>query len=176
MIVVLSLAGKNKGTEQQAAATEPATAQPTLYIPTESDTEAPTQPATNAPQPTDAPSATTAPAATEASDPDDATEAPESPATTEAPSVGSGESYTDDSGVLHVFTPRGTNWTYYSDGVSVKITCQYHADQYEFCIAGQIPGVTQFNLYYYTDEAKTTFVKIPVTAVVGDDLTVTRIG
>lgn len=170
IIVVMSVINKDSADEQPAQPTATETVQPTLYIPTEANasTEAPTQPAVNPSTTETRPSGTTAPTETP-----DVTEAPTDP----APAEISGDSYTDESGVLHVFTPSGYNWTYYSDGVSVKITCQTHYDigQYEFLITGLIPGATDFNLYYYTDEAQTTFVKIPVTVSVDSDLRVTRI-
>ena len=189
IVVILSLV-KNASSEKQTSdATEAATSQPTLYIPTEqgalTPAPLPTQqsgsaPATTAPtqSPTQPAQTPTTPAQTEAPAQPDPTEAP-APAETDAPrddTPAEGSSYTDDSGVLHIFTPAGYNWTYYSDGVSVKITCNphYDIDQNEFLVTGLKPGNTEFNVYYYTAADKSTFVKIPVTAYVDENLRVTR--
>lgn len=176
ILVILSLLKNSSNQQTTPAATETATVQPTLYQQTEPGTTAPTQSPTSA-QPTQQTPAVTP---TEQQGGSTVTEAPyETP--TEADReptepIATGSSYTDDSGVLHVFTPSGTNWTYYSDGVSVKITCQPHYDlgQFEFLITGLIPGDTEFNVYYYTDEAQKEFVKVPVTANVDGNLRVTR--
>lgn len=177
LLVVLSLIKKNNDSTPQAQPTAAVTEQPTLYIPAESSdpaaVETTVQPS-SAPQPTAAAPSETPAQPTEPS----GTEPTEKPEPSEVPYEPMGdESYTDDEGVLHVYTPAGYNWTYYYDGESVKITCKPHFDinRYEFLITGLKAGTTEFNLYYYTDPDQTLFVKIPVTAVIDDNLRITRI-
>lgn len=192
VIVIASRINSNKNDASSGSAASPneasaATEQPTLYIPTEQGSTAPTAPAASTPttkeqgdstQPT-VPESTAAPYTPIDPGAIEPTEAPDLPDQTDAPvqDTPSGDlsSYTDDSGVLHVFTPSGYNWTYYYDADCVSIKCDPHYDrgQYEFLITGLKPGNTTFNVYYYTEpDNSKAFVKVPVSAVIDDDLNV----
>lgn len=198
-IIFVIVAMINNGSSDSAASSPDsasATVQPTLYQNGQgglTPSELPTQqagttqatapaPATTAPQPTQA--GPTAPRATEAP-----RQTPTEPDTQDQPAepvdnTGTGRlreeaplnAYTDGSGVLHVITPAGYNWTYQCDGEHVSVTCDPHDGQYEFLITGIAPGKTDVTPQYFVREDKKAWVAVPVYVNVDADLRVTVIG
>ena len=199
IVAIIALSSKDKtkdaatpDTASQSGETTDAT-QPTLYrggnvsptqpLPTTTpSTQAPTQkPDSSTPQ-----TPTQAPAQTSTEEPGDT---PIDPGAAETPAdnpdnTGTGairseaplNTYTDDSGVLHVFTPAGYNWTYQCDGSHVMITCDPHDGQYEFLVTGIAPGSEEIIPQYFVAADKSAWVRVPLTVTVDANLRVTVAG
>ena len=190
---------KTAPADATSAATEAGSAQPTMY---RGDAVTPTQPlpttvpsgttptnpsgqtATETPAvtPTEAPAVTPTESGNTGSTPIDpgAAETPadnvDNSGTGAIRSEAPVDSYTDDSGVLHIITPAGYNWTYQCDGSHVSITCDPQGDRYEFLVTGIAPGSEDIIPQYFVSEDKSAWVRVPVTVYVDENLRVTVAG
>ena len=172
-------------TAAQSDATADAT-QPTLYrgeLPTITNPTSPASTSTGS-TPTTAPTIapTTAPTQAPADTPIDPgavetpAENPDNSGTGRIRNEAPLNTYTDDSGVLHIITPAGYNWTYQYDGSHVSITCDPQGDRYEFLVTGVAPGSEEVTPQYFVREDKTAWVAVPVTVYVDENLRVTVAG
>jgi len=165
VFVVVALVNSNKPQEQPAA-TEAVTEQPTLYR-AEETTAATVKPTESAPVLTD--DDVMYPTQPQVEETDAAPQESEQ-ATVSLSQQGALYYYANGS------TSYGYDWSYIGGGGIVAITCTYDfsSDQYNFCLTGLGPGTAQLSLIYYTGDDET--VTVPMTISVDENLKVTRIG